>query len=77
MAHSSWGQGWPNCNRSNIVTIVRRDGLRLPIHRELAPLVTILMDLTEVAGYSPERIAALREDRVVGGTLPDPKLATW
>ena len=33
--------------------------------------------LTEVAGYSPERIAALREDRVVGGTLPDPKLATW
>lgn len=52
MAHSSWGQGWPNCNRSNIVTIVRRDGLRLPIHRELAPLVTILMDLTEVAGYN-------------------------
>lgn len=51
MAHSSWGQGWPNCNRANIVTIVRRDGLRLPVHRELAPLVTILMDLTEVAGY--------------------------
>jgi crotonobetainyl-CoA:carnitine CoA-transferase CaiB-like acyl-CoA transferase len=33
--------------------------------------------LTEVAGYSPERIAELRADRVVGGTLPDPKLATW
>jgi hypothetical protein len=31
--------------------LVRRDGLRLPIHRELAPLVTILMDLTELAGY--------------------------
>jgi hypothetical protein len=51
MAHSSWGQGWPNCNRSNIVTVVRNDGLRLPLHRELAPLVTLLLDLTEAVGY--------------------------
>lgn len=51
MAHSSWGQGWPNCNRSNIVTVVRNDGLRLPVHRELAPLVTLLLDLTEAVGY--------------------------
>lgn len=51
MAHSSWGTGWPNCDRSNIVTLVRRDGLRLPVHRDLADLVTILMDLTEAVGY--------------------------
>ncbi|HMG42844.1 MAG TPA: M15 family metallopeptidase, partial [Acidimicrobiales bacterium] len=51
MAHSSWGQGWPNCNRTNIITVVRRDGLRLPIHRELAPLATLLMDITEALGY--------------------------
>ena len=51
MAHSSWGQGWPNCNRANIVTVVRNDGLRLPVHRELAPLVTLLIDLTEALGY--------------------------
>jgi hypothetical protein len=50
MAHPSFGSGWPNCGRSNIVTLVRRDGLRLPIHRELADLVSILMDLTEVGG---------------------------
>lgn len=51
MAHSSWGQGWPNCNRTNIITVVRRDGLRLPIHRELAPLATLLMDITEALRY--------------------------
>lgn len=51
MAHSSWGQGWPNCNRSNIVTLVRRDGLRLPVHREIAPLIALLMDITEAMGY--------------------------
>jgi hypothetical protein len=51
MAHPSWGSGWPNCTRSNIVTLVRADGLRLPIHRDLAELVSILMDLTEVSGH--------------------------
>jgi hypothetical protein len=51
VAHSSWGQGWPNCNRSNIVTLVRRDGLRLPVHREIAPLIALLMDITEAMGY--------------------------
>lgn len=53
MAHPSWGNGWPNCSSSNIVTLVRRDGLRLAIHRDLADLVAILMDLTELgAGYN-------------------------
>jgi hypothetical protein len=50
VAHPSWGNGWPNCTRANIVTLVRADGLRLPIHRELADLVSLLMDLTELGG---------------------------
>lgn len=50
-AHPSWGPAWPNCSRSTVVTLVRRDGLRLPIHRDLAELVSILMDLTEALGY--------------------------
>jgi hypothetical protein len=52
MAHSSWGTGWPNCDRRNIVTLVRADGLRLPVHRHLVGLVSILLDLTEMAGYN-------------------------
>ena len=51
MASSTFGPGWPTCDRSKIVTVVRRDGLRLPIHRDLADLVTLLMDLTELMGY--------------------------
>lgn len=52
MADASFGPAWPNCDRAGrIVTVVRHDGLRLPIHRDLADLVTILMDLTELGGY--------------------------
>jgi len=51
MAHSSFGAGWPNCDRGPIVTLVRHDGLRLPVHRDLADLTAMLMDLTELAGY--------------------------
>ena len=52
MAHASFGTGWPNCNRSGIVTLVRSDGLRLPVHRDLVPLVAILLDFTELRGYN-------------------------
>jgi hypothetical protein len=51
MAHSSFGPGWPNCSRSQIVTLVRNDGLRLPVHQDIAGLVAILLDLTELSGY--------------------------
>lgn len=52
MADASFGPAWPNCDRmGRIVTLVRHDGLRLPIHRDLAPLVALLMDLTEARGY--------------------------
>lgn len=50
MGHSSFGPMWPTRN-PNIVTLVRNDGLRLPIHRELVDLVRILMDFTELGGY--------------------------
>lgn len=50
MADPSFGTGWPTGN-PNIVTLVRADGLRLPIHRELKDMYAILMDLTEMMGY--------------------------
>jgi hypothetical protein len=49
MAHFSFGNGWPSRNPA-IITLVRRDGLRIPLHKEVAPLVAILIDLTE-AGH--------------------------
>lgn len=52
MADSSWGPHWPNCDRSHIKTLVRSDGLRLPIHHDLHEIVAILMDLTELRGYN-------------------------
>jgi len=51
MADSSFGSGWPSSN-PRIVTLVRRDGLRLPIHSELDELISMLMDLTELSGYN-------------------------
>jgi hypothetical protein len=50
MADSSFGTGWPQGN-PNIVTLVRSDGLRIPVHRELAELTLLLMDATEAMGY--------------------------
>jgi len=46
----TFGPQWPERN-PNIVTLTRRDGLRLPLHRELVHLVSMLMDLTENMGY--------------------------
>lgn len=51
MADASFGPAWPNCDRARIVTLTRHDGLRLPVHRDMADLVAVLMDLTELAGY--------------------------
>ena len=51
MAASSptFGPQWPHRN-PHIVTLTRRDGLRIPIHKELLHLVSMLMDLTENDG---------------------------
>lgn len=50
-ANRGWGTGWPNCQWDKFVTLVRADGLRLPVRRELADLTAILLDLTELSGY--------------------------
>lgn len=50
MADSSFGHGYPACDGPK-VTIARADGLRLVVHRELADLVRILIDLSEMMGY--------------------------
>lgn len=52
MAVSSptFGPQWPQRN-PNIVTLVRKDGLRIPLHAELVDLVSMLMDPTEAMGY--------------------------
>lgn len=47
---ASFGPQWPSRN-PHIVVLVRSDGLRLPIHEDLADLVSMLMDLTEAMGY--------------------------
>jgi hypothetical protein len=50
MAHASWGRGWPNCQSSHIVTVTA-NGLRLPVRREIAPLVAALVkDLQRARG---------------------------
>lgn len=50
MADPSFGRGYPDCSGPRVV-LARKDGLRLVVHRELAELVTILLDLTELMGY--------------------------
>lgn len=51
MADRSFGAGWPNCSRANIVTLVRADGLRMPLHRDIVPLAAICIDVIEALGY--------------------------
>lgn len=46
-----WGSGWPHCQSNKWVTITRRDGQRLTVHREIALLVVLLCDETERLGY--------------------------
>lgn len=46
-----WGPGYPNCQTGRIQTLVRRDGLRIPLRQEIIPLVAWLMDETERRGY--------------------------
>lgn len=46
-----WGGQWPSCPYGLIVTLVRKDGLRLALHRDLVQLVAVLMDKTEAMGY--------------------------
>lgn len=47
---STWGPTWPTRN-PHIVTLVRDDGLRIPLHAQIVDLVALLLDLTELMGY--------------------------
>lgn len=44
-------RGWGLPCKGNIYTLVRADGLRLPVRAELADLTAMLCDLSELAGY--------------------------
>lgn len=50
MAHPSWGPAWPTRN-PNIKTLVRDDGLKIPLHAQQIELWAILADETERLGY--------------------------
>lgn len=58
MAHPSWGPGWPTNNSSKMVTAVTGGaGVRLPVRKELAPLIAALVrDLEQARGkpFRPE-----------------------
>lgn len=45
-----WGPGWPACQQ-NRMTVVSAGGIRLSVHRDLAPLVGWLCDETVRRGY--------------------------
>jgi hypothetical protein len=49
-----WGPGWPNCQQDTQVTVTRPDGLRIPLRKEIAELVALLMAETERRGYDIE-----------------------
>lgn len=49
MADSSWGPGWPNCQIDKYVTITTKSGIRLPVRKEIAPLMAELVTALEEA----------------------------
>jgi D-alanyl-D-alanine carboxypeptidase len=52
MAHSSWGPGWPNCQKDRIVPL-SVDGIEFPagVRQELKELITRLVRETRNRGY--------------------------
>lgn len=57
MAHPSWGPGWPTDNRSKMITVVAgKGGVRLPVRKEIGPLVAALVGDLERARGRPFRI---------------------
>ncbi len=45
-----WGPGWPNCQREKMVP-VDAGGVRVSVRREIAELVRLLIETTELMGY--------------------------
>lgn len=55
-AELGWGAGWPNCRTDEIVTVVcGGNGLRLPVRKQLAPLIAGLVTELEAARGRPFR----------------------
>jgi len=50
VADASFGRGYPDCSYPK-VTLSKAGGLRVVVHRELADLFSMLIDLTEMMGY--------------------------
>jgi Putative peptidoglycan binding domain/D-alanyl-D-alanine carboxypeptidase len=48
MAHTSWGTGFPNCERDKVITL-SVSNVRLPVRREVAPVVALLVKQLEKA----------------------------
>ena len=46
-----WGTGWPKCQSSKMKTVVRPDGVKLPVHQDIAFIVAHLCAETERRGY--------------------------
>ena len=48
-----WGQGWPVCDAGPLVTVVTKiQGARLPVHRDVARLFSLLLNEIERRGYT-------------------------
>lgn len=47
-----WGPGWPHCSTRAIQTLRRKDGVVLPVRKEIALLVAGLCDMCEAQGYN-------------------------
>lgn len=41
-----WGSGWPNCQYSKFKTVAKA-GVRVTVHEDIAPLVSVLLEATE------------------------------
>jgi len=48
MTDPSWGSGWPHCQQGKVVTVTCF-GLRLPVRREIAPLIPPLVKELQTA----------------------------
>lgn len=50
-ASRGWGPGWPRCQTQKLTTVDAAPGVRLSVHRDIAPLVTWLCEETVRRGY--------------------------
>lgn len=71
-AQRGWGAGWPSCTGAKgrtVVVTAKLSGTRVSVHRDVARLVSMLLDETERRGYrfKPGQTGAYN-CRPIGGT---------